>query len=281
VPHPSITIGRYEVTPLCDGWAPLPLDDELPGVEIGWDTERARFPWAFPDDDPTSWAWHVHAFVIRHPDGIALVDTGIGHFGRSPFDVTGRLDDELAAVRISHDDVLDVVLTHLHADHSGAVCRPDGSPRFPKARHHVHRDDWTFFAEHRTPDDFTGRFAMASIEDAGLLDLDGRDHDIVSGLHLRHAPGHTPGHRVVRLVDGDEALWLLGDLLHTTPQVRFPSARSEHDVDPALGAMHRADLVERAGRERSLLGVSHFGRPFGRVVDGVDAPRWSSIGVGR
>ena len=271
MPHPAFSLGRYEVTPLCDGWAPLPLDDEMPGVEVDWDDERARFPWAFPPDDEGNWAWHVHAFLLRHPDGIALVDTGIGHFGRSPFDVTSQLDAELDAVGVSPGEVRDVALTHLHADHSGGVCRPDGTPRFPNARHHVHPDDWTFFAEHRSPDDFTGRFAMGAVEEAGLLDLDPTDHPIGAGsISLRHAPGHTPGHRVVVLEDGDDTLLLAGDLLHTTPQIAHPKNRSNHDEDPDEAARHRSDLVEQARRGTWAVGVGHFGRPFGRV----DADGW-------
>jgi glyoxylase-like metal-dependent hydrolase (beta-lactamase superfamily II) len=277
VPHEPFTLGSYEVTPLCDGWAPLPLIDEIPRVDVDWKAERDRFPWAFPEDDPTSWAWHVHAFLVRHPNGIAIVDTGIGHFGRPPFEVTGRIDDELRAVGVAAEDVSHVVLTHLHADHSGAVCRPDGAPRFPNARHHVHPDDWSFFEAHRSPDDFTGRFAMSTIEDVGLLDLDGRDHQIGRDLYLLHAPGHTPGHRVVRIDDGNDTLVLTGDLLHTTPQISHPRARSNHDEDPDAAAKHRATTVEAALVKGWALGVGHFGRPFGRVAGTSHAPVWSSL----
>jgi glyoxylase-like metal-dependent hydrolase (beta-lactamase superfamily II) len=278
VPHDAFRLGAYEVTPLCDGWARLPLDDEVPGVEVDWDAERERFPWAFPADDPSSWAWHVHSFLIRHPDGLALVDTGIGHFGRSPFDVTGRLDDELASVGVSPADVADVILTHLHADHSGGVCRPDGTPRFPDARHHVHPEDWRFFAEQRTPDDFTGRFAMAALEEAGLLDLDPTDHDVGPDLYLRHTPGHTPGHRAVQLDDANDTLWLTGDLLHTTPQITHADDRSNHDEDADLGARNRATIVELAWMKSWALGVSHFGQPFGRIgATAVVGPTWEPV----
>lgn len=276
MPHPAFSLGRYEVVPLCDGWAPLPLDEEMPGVEVDWDAERVRFPWEFPEDDPASWAWHVHAFLIRGPEHVTLVDTGIGHFGRSPFDVTSQLDDELGAVGVSPDDVRDVALTHLHADHSGGACRPDGTPRFPNARHHVHPDDWTFFAEQRSPDDFTGRFAMGAVEEAGLLDLDPTDHPIGAGsISLRHAPGHTPGHRVVVLEDGDDTLLLTGDLLHTTPQITHAAARSNHDEDPIAAVEHRSALVGSALTGGWTLGVSHFGHPFGRVTGTEEAPGWS------
>lgn len=247
----------------------MPLSDEMPGHEVDWDEERVRFPWAFPPDDANSWAWHVHSFLVRHTDGLALIDTGIGHFGRPPYEVSSAIDEELRAVGVSSSDVGHVVLTHLHADHSGGACLPDGNPRFPNARYHVHPDDWLFFAEHRTPDDFTGRYAMSALEELGMLDLDPSDHKISPVLYLMHAAGHTPGHRVVRIDDGNDTLLLTGDLLHVPPQVAFPAWTSNHDEDPEVAAQSRAGSIEAALVNGWALGVSHFARPFGRVdVDG-------------
>ena len=267
MPHGPFRLGGTEVTPLCDGWAPLPLDDELPGVDVDWDAERERYPWAFPRDDPASWAWHVHAFLVRHPGGVALVDTGIGPFGRPPFAVEGRLEEELTAVGVSPHDVDHVILTHLHADHSGGACRPDGTPRFPNATYHVHPDDWSFFAEHRTPEDFTGRFAMEGLGTTAMLALDPADREVIDGITLVHAPGHTPGHRLVRIDAGGAVLVLTGDLLHVPPQIRLPERPSNHDEDPQLAAAHRSLHLLTARKEGWALGVSHLGRPFGRVTD--------------
>lgn len=274
MPHAPLRLGEHEIVPLCDGWGPLPLDEEIPEVGVDWDAERERFPWAFPEDDRTSWAWHVHAFLVRHPDGVALVDTGIGGLGRPPYDVAGRLDEELREAGASADEVGDVILTHLHGDHSGAACLEDGSPRFRNARYHVHPDDWAFFAAHRRPGDFTGRFAMAGLEHGGRLDLDPADRVVVPALELLHAPGHTPGHRVVRLIAGDGSLLFTGDLLHTTPQVAFPEARSTHDEDADVGARERARLLRMARDGGWWACVSHFAEPFGRVGDA----GWSSAG---
>jgi glyoxylase-like metal-dependent hydrolase (beta-lactamase superfamily II) len=266
MPHEPFTLGSFEVAPLCDGWAPLPLDDEAPGQVVDWDAQRSLYPWAFPPGDTANWAWHVHAFLIRHAEEIVLVDTGIGSFGRPPFDVVGRIDEELTALGVGLEEVRHVVLTHLHGDHAGGSCAPDGNPLFPNARYHVHPEDWAFFGTHRTPEDFTGRFAMAGLEELGVLDLDPSDHEVVPGLSVRHAPGHTPGHRVIQLEDGRRTLLLVGDLLHTPPQVAHPTWVSNHDEDAELAAEHRALWIDAASREGWAVGVGHFGHPFGHVV---------------
>jgi glyoxylase-like metal-dependent hydrolase (beta-lactamase superfamily II) len=273
VPHASVIIGSIEVIPLCDGWAPLPRARVLPGRPVVGQRERQRHRGAFPVGDSASWAWHVHAFLVRHPGGPVLVDTGIGLFGRHPFDVSGRIDQELESVGVANEDVEHVVLTHLHADHSGGACLPDSGPRFPNARYHIHPEDWTFFEHHRTPEDFTGRFAMAGLDEAGMLDLEPSDREIARWIAVRHAPGHTPGHRVVQVSEGGDELLLTGDLLHVPPQIAHPEWPSAHDEEPELASQHRVRFLGAAREASSLVGVSHFGHPFGQVrEDG-----WSSI----
>jgi glyoxylase-like metal-dependent hydrolase (beta-lactamase superfamily II) len=114
---------------------------------------------------------------------------------------------------------------------------------------------------------------MAGLSEAGLIDFDPSDHEIVGGLSVRHAPGHTPGHRVVQVEEGDATLLLIGDLLHTTPQVAHPTWVSNHDEDPELAAEHRALWIDAADREGWAVCVAHFGRSFGHVA----AAGWSPV----
>jgi glyoxylase-like metal-dependent hydrolase (beta-lactamase superfamily II) len=274
--HPLVRVGNVEVVPLCDGWAPLPLSDEVPGHEVDWSAERDAYPWAFDAEDDGSWAWHVHAFLLRLSGGAVLIDCGIGHLGRPPYDVAGRIDDELAAAGVTPADVRHVIHTHLHSDHAGGACRPDGEPRFPNAVHHVHPADWDFFAGSDDPDDFGGRSAMRRLEELGMLDLDPGDREVAPGVRVVHSPGHTPGHRSVLLADDPYSMLFTGDLLHLPIQVSHPEWESGHDEEPELGVASRIALLTRARDERWGVAVSHFGRPFGGVLGRERSRRWRS-----
>ena len=127
----------------------------------------------------------------------------------------------------------------------------------------------------RDLDTRTGRFAMAALEEWGVLDFDPDDREIVTGVRVVHAPGHTPGHRVV-LIDGEGeegGLLIAGDLLHVPPQVVHPEWTSDHDEDPEAACESRIRWVEDARRQRRRVAFAHFGRPFGRV----DADGWTSM----
>ena len=263
--HVVTRVGDLEISVACEGYAPLDLAEELPDDEIDWAAERAAYPWAFHDE--TSWAWHVHAFAIRTPDGVVMVDTGLGGFPPiAPWAVSTARDEALAATGVDPDEVVAVAHTHLHADHAGGAVI-DGVPSFPNATHHVHPADWASFRKQDDERHYSARHAMDVLEDRGRLELRADDHDVAHGIHVVSAPGHTPGHRTVLVRSGDETLLLTGDLLHTTPQVGLPSAPSSHDDDPEGACRSRERAMKDAREHGWRVGVSHFGSPFGRVGD--------------
>jgi glyoxylase-like metal-dependent hydrolase (beta-lactamase superfamily II) len=263
--HAGTRVGEIEIAIVCEGFAALDLAEEFPGTEIDWPTERARFPWAFHDE--ASWAWHVHAFALRTPDGTVIVDTGLGSFPPyRPWVSSTPRDEALAAAGVDRDEVVAVAHTHLHADHAGGAVI-DGQPRFPNATHHVHPADWAAFGDRDDGEDYTARHAMEELERRGMLKLRADDHDVVPGVHVTWTPGHTPGHRSVLVRSGDETLLLTGDALHTPPQVRLPGALSSHDEDPEAACATRERLLGDARERGWRVGVSHFASPFGWVVD--------------
>lgn len=276
--HRPALVGSVRVVPLCDGYAPLPLAGEVPGKVVDWAAERRSFPWAFYGE--SDWSWHVHAFLLQTTEGPALIDTGIGHLGRPPYSVVGRVQENLGSAGVSPDDIRHVIHTHLHADHAGGACRADGGAQFRNAVHHVHPADWSFFARATDRQDFEGRTAMTMLEKQGRLDLRPDDHEVVKGLRVIHTPGHTPGHRSVALVDGSMTLLLTGDLLHLPIQVAHPEWASSHDEDSELGSETRTAILNRALEKDWGLAVSHFACPFGTVLRSGRAQTWGHYRTG-
>ena len=261
--HASISIGDVEVSVVCEGYAPLALSEESPGID--WAAERAANPWAFHDD--ASWAWHVHAFALRTPTGLVMVDTGLGAFPPyRPWAVSTPPDDAVAAAGVDRAEVRLVVHTHVHVDHAGGAV-VDGEPRFPNARHVVHPADREYYAETVDEEDYVAIGGMRRLEELGMLDVAPEDREVWPGIDVVHSPGHTPGHRSVIARSGDRGLLLTGDLLHTPVQVAQPSMRSTHDVDPGLACGSRVALLALARFEGLEVAVTHFADPFGRVGD--------------
>jgi N-acyl homoserine lactone hydrolase len=145
--------------------------------------------------DGATWPGFVH--TIDHPDGLVLVDTGM-------IDSTPELDEEwhptphpLPTELVERVAV--VVNTHLHFDHCGGNRLFAG--RLPI---HVQRLE---LEDARTEDDYTIR-EWVDFPGAGYVEHDG-EAEILAGVRLVPAPGHTRGHQIV-VVETDEGPVVLG-----------------------------------------------------------------------
>ena len=140
--------------------------------------------------------WPCFVHTIEHPAGLILVDTGM-------IDSTPELDAEWSPTpgRLPFElvrRVAIVVNTHLHFDHCG------GNRLFPGLPIHVQRRE---LSDARAEDDYTIA-EWVDFPGATYVEHDG-EAEIVPGVRLLPAPGHTAGHQVV-VVDTDAGPVVLG-----------------------------------------------------------------------
>ena len=137
----------------------------------------------------------VLAFAIRHPDGLVLVDTGIGE-GNEWIETSYRprrrdVREALAAATLDADAVVAIVNSHLHFDHCGQNRAFPGVPIYAQqaeldlALRKGHTIvEWVDFPEAR----------YEAVEG---------DREIAPGISVLATPGHTPGHQSVTVRTGD------------------------------------------------------------------------------
>jgi N-acyl homoserine lactone hydrolase len=138
--------------------------------------------------------WPVFVWTIDHPAGRVLVDTGM-------IDSTPDLDREWGPIPFPDripGDVFCVINTHLHFDHCG------GNRLFPTVPIHVQSRE---LADARSLDDYTVR-EWVDFEGATYVEHDG-EAEVLRGIRLLPAPGHSNGHQVV-LVDTPDGQNVLG-----------------------------------------------------------------------
>jgi glyoxylase-like metal-dependent hydrolase (beta-lactamase superfamily II) len=198
--------------------------------------------------------------LIRAPDALVLVDTGVGRFAAG--EGAGRLRESLREEGVEPGDVDSVVLTHAHLDHLGGLI-DGGDPVFTRARHVILDSEWEFWSEagDRLPEPLVVGFkeALVPLHGLGLLDLVDGDAEVVRGVRLTPAPGHSPGHAVVELGDPVEALFLADTVLHEAG-FEHPEWICAIDADPPLAVATRRALLERAADQRLLVAGYHLGR---------------------
>jgi len=130
----------------------------------------------------------VCGYLIDHPDGLVLLDTGIAE-GNAEVEelyhpVRRPLDEALATAAVRTGDIRIVVNCHLHIDHCG------GNPRFPDTP--IFAQQVEFDAAHREED-----YPIVGLYDFpdARYELHGGEADVAKGIRVVPTPGHTPGHQ--------------------------------------------------------------------------------------
>ncbi len=139
----------------------------------------------------------MFAYLVRHPDGPVLVDTGVGG-GHEGIDklyqpVCTPLADTLDEAGLHPSDIVAVINTHLHFDHCGE------NRLFPNTPVYVQADEY----EAAQDPLYTVR-EWIEFPGARLEQLSG-ESELLPGLSVISTPGHTPGHQSV-LVEGEDGL---------------------------------------------------------------------------
>lgn len=177
----------------------------------------------------------IYVWVIEHPEGVIVVDTGEtarvaepGYFPRwHPYFRFGvrewvrpeeEVGPQLRALGISPTDVRWLVLTHLHTDHAG------GLAHFPNVEILLSHTEYQlargrqgqirgYLPEH-WPSWFAPQFVAFTSPAVGPFPV---SHILTQAADvlLVPTPGHTAGHLSVIVLEEDHAVLLAGDTSYT------------------------------------------------------------------
>ena len=188
-------LGDFEVTVLSDGTLSLPASVMTNTTEAETEKALARNFQRSPFDASDN------AFLINTGAKLVLIDTGCGNLmGPS----TGNLLMNLKAAGYRPEQIDEVYLTHMHPDHAGGLM-VEGKLAFPNAVLRANQRDADFWLNEanleKSPaamkDFFKG--AMASVNPyiaAGKFEPFQGNTQLVPGIEVIAAPGHTPGHSI-------------------------------------------------------------------------------------
>jgi len=267
----TLPFGQYEITLLKDGFfEPGTEILQHPGGEAPLQAALERLGGEKIRID-------VNCFLLRGPDSITLIDSGIGPAWGEAF---GHARTALAAAGVSPDQIGQVLLTHLHTDHALGLL--DGkSAWLPKAEILIPAAELAYFtddaARAATAEDRRETFDIAATI---LAAYEGRVRTIeagevpgLPGIEMMPLPGHTPGHSGY-VLHGAETLLLWADTVHVQSlQPADPDLSLMFDVDQALARQTRHTALRLAKQHGWKVVGSHL-TGFGNVVGDGEAYRF-------
>jgi len=261
-------VGAFEVTSINDGMLSLTLD-QFPAADRAGAEALLQRAFHQPTGIPTA----VNAYLVNTGDRLVLIDTGTATaMGPS----LGKVGANLKAAGIDPADVDLVVLTHMHPDHANGLIDPAGAAVFGKAELAVAEVEYAFWTDDgilsQAPAGVQPFFHMARAAAkpyAGRLSRFGKEAEIVPGIRVLAAPGHTPGHSMVEVTSGTDRLLIWGDIVHAASlQFAKPDWAINFDTDQQAAIASRkrvldqvaADRVQIAGAHLAFPGIGHVGR---------------------
>jgi N-acyl homoserine lactone hydrolase len=161
----------------------------------------------------------VSCFLIQHPKGTLLWDTGMGDGLAEKKDgvdsegihmtVSVKLLDQLKALHLAPADVTYVAFSHFHFDHTGSA------NLFASSTWLLNQTELNWATANPTPGGVNPA-TFSSYKTAKTKMIDG-DYDVFGdgSVRILRAPGHTPGHQVLLLrLKNSGTVILSGDLYH-------------------------------------------------------------------
>jgi len=199
----------------------------------------------------------LRSLIVETDNRTILVDTGWGDkqddkFFRHTYIHDGEgLPEGLRKRGFEPEDITDVVLTHLHADHcGGAVVRSSEGAgfklTFPNAIYHVSRTQWEWAVRNnpREEDAFLEENILP-IGDSGHLNLVDEDCELFEGFSVRIYYGHTPGLMIPFIKYKGKTLVYTGDLIPTIAHLPLIWNMS-YDIESLRTIDEKSKLLEEA-----------------------------------
>jgi len=180
----------------------------------------------------------VYVHVIDHPGARVLVDTGMTDLHPAVEDMDPRLQP-LTEHDLDLEGIDIVVNTHLHFDHCGGNHLSAGTPIYVQRR--------------ELEDARAGNYTIDEWVDAPGVEyevVDG-EHELLPGLRLVPAPGHTDGMQVVVIETGARPVVVGGDVAISFDELDTPESDGQHRV---------------RALEPQLVWLTHQGEPWRPLV---------------
>ena len=182
-----------------------------------------------PHDAPMPLDYFVWA--ITNENRTIILDTGFDEAmaRRRGRDYLRNPGEGLAMIGIDSTTVKDVIISHMHYDHSG------NESLFPNARYHVQDGEMAFCTSRHMGHEAMNRafsaddvVAMVRRIFAGRVQFHDGDEELAPGISLHRVGGHTMGLQVTRVWTKRGWVVLASDASHFMPiwnrDGRFPSS---------------------------------------------------------
>lgn len=255
-------LGKFEIHILSDGTF------RLDGGAIFGIIPKTLWSKSFTPDEKNTILLSLNSLLVKTPEEIILIDTGIGNkFSEKFVNIYGidhnktDLLKELKKLNIEPKDINKVILTHLHFDHCGwnTIYNDKGElvPTFNNAQYFINKSEWEYAF---SPDPKSkGTFLIENlkpIQDFNQLNLIENNIEISEGIETIVSGGHTKFHQIIKIKSENEIACFLGDLIPTVSHLKNTYVTA-YDLEPLQTINFKEKLINQALLQNWFLIFGH------------------------
>lgn len=204
--------------------------------------------------------------LLLSDDKKILIDTGMGKKwddkAKNIYNIDPKLDLVLALVQngIKSEEITDVLLTHLHFDHTGGSTKFDNGklvPAFPNAKYFVQKKNFEWAMNPSDRD--RGSYIKENFEPLvkeGVLNLVDGEIQFDDNISFRIINGHTFGQQMIKISDSSNTVLYAADLLPFVSQIKIPYVMG-YDLQPLVTIAEKKKYLQLAAKENWLLYFGH------------------------
>ena len=208
----------------------------------------------YPSDEQNCCEMAMRCLLVWNEDRVVLLDTGVGSkdLGKLSYYRFYDLQDISSLIRsfgFEPEQVTDVVLSHLHFDHSGGCTYRDESGNlkitFPNAKHWVGERQWKSYTNpNYLESDAFRSDDMMPVFDSGLVNLIEKDTCLFDGFEIELYDGHTDG-QLVSFIDADNGRIVYpSDVIPTKAHYSIDWI-SAYDIKPLESVESKIKLIKK------------------------------------
>jgi len=222
----------------------------------------------YPADENNLCNWALRSLLIDTGDRVILIDNGYGDKQNKKFFshvyLNGGYGLEGALKRYGYtpDDITDMILTHLHADHCGGgvkynTDRTAYELTFKNANYWVSKPHWEWAMNPNKQEGaaFLKENLIPMLESGNLKFIE-KDTEIYPGINLRLFNGHTVGQIIPFINTGEKTVVFMADLIPSTAHIPLVWNMA-YDVRPMVMLQEKEDFLNEAAENNYTLFFQH------------------------
>jgi glyoxylase-like metal-dependent hydrolase (beta-lactamase superfamily II) len=220
-----------------------------------------------PADEQNRIELALRCLLLKGKNKNILIDTGIGEKLDEKLEKIYKVDHSQSEIEksisqsgLKNEDITDVIISHLHFDHTGGTTRKNNGKielSFPNATHHVQLEQWEWAnspAEKDRASFITDNFLLT--EQQGKLNILNGPGKITDSIEVMVMYGHTPGMQLIKISDASNTLLYCADLFPTASHIPVPWVMA-YDNNPLITIEEKKRLLPKVVEENWILFFEH------------------------